>query len=99
MGDPSQTIHEMPSTMRYDTVEIKPSTDGDWQVFHRKLPYDRKEGEQHLNSVFGFFHYPRKWGKKKAFEVLRNQMIHDRLKAIIELQNQIEHLRALTAPD
>lgn len=85
--------------MRYNTIEIKPSFDGGWQVFHRELPYDRKEGEQQLNAVFGFFHYPRKWGKKKAFEALRNQMINERLKAIAELQSQIDKLRALAAPE
>lgn len=35
-------------------------------------------------------------GKEKAFEVLRNRMIEERLKVITELQNQIEQLRALT---
>ncbi len=85
--------------MRYNTIEIKPSFDGGWQVFHRELPYDRKEGEQQLNGVFGFFHYPREWGKKKAFEALRNQMINERLKAIEELQSQIDQLRDLAAPE
>ncbi len=82
--------------MLYDTVEIRLTSNGEWEVLYRELPYDRKEGEQQLNGVFGFYHYPRKWGKKKAFEALRNQMINERLKAIAELQSQIDKLRALS---
>ena len=82
--------------MLYSTIEIRPTFDGHWQVFHRELPYDRKEGEQQLNSAFGFFHYPRNLKKETAFEMLRNKMVDDRLEAIEELQRQIDRLRALT---
>lgn len=82
--------------MLYDTIEIRLMLNGGWVVFHQELPYDRKKGEQRLNGTLGFFHYPREWGKEKAFEVLRGQMIEERLKVIAELQNQIEQLRALT---
>ena len=60
--------------MLYDTIEIKPMLNGEWEVFH----------------------YPRKWGKKKAFEDLRGKMIEERLKVIAELQRQVDQLRALT---
>jgi len=82
--------------MLYNTIEIRPTFDGHWQVFHRELPYDRKEGEQRLNSALGFFHYSRNLKKETAFEMLRNKMIDERLKAIEELQRQIDQLRALT---
>ena len=81
--------------MLYDTLEIKPTLNGEWEVLHRELPYDRKKDGQQLNAALGFFHYPRSWGKEKAFEVLRNRMIEERLKVIAELQNQSEQLRAL----
>ena len=84
--------------MLYDTISIRPAHDGGWEVCHAELPYDRKSGEQALNGAFGFFHYPRKWGKEKAFETLRSKMIEERLKAIAELQSQIDELRALTVP-
>lgn len=84
--------------MLYDTIEIRPTYEGGWRVSHRELPYDRKSDEQALNSVLGFFHYPKKMGKEKAFETLRSKMIEDRLKAIEELQSQVDELRALTAP-
>ena len=85
--------------MKYDTIEIRPAYGGGWQVLHRELPCDRKKGEPALHSVFGVFHYPRKWGKKKDLDTLRNQMINDRLEAIAELQSQIDQLRVLTAPE
>ena len=81
--------------MLYDTIEIKLTPSGEWEVLHRELPYDRKKGEQRLNGALGFFHYPRNWGKEKAFRVLRDRMIQERQKAIAELQNQIDKLRAL----
>ena len=82
--------------MLYDTIEIKLMINGEWAVLHQELPYERKEGEQRLNGTLGFFHYPREWGKEKAFEVLQDQMIEGRLKVIAELQNQVDQLRALT---
>lgn len=82
--------------MLYDTIEIKLTSNGEWEVLHREIPYERKKGEQWLNGMLGTFHYPRNWGKEKAFKVLRDQMIEGRLKVITELQNQIEQLRALT---
>ena len=81
--------------MLYDTIEIKLTPSGEWEVLHRELPYDRKKGEQQLNGALGFFHYPRNWGKEKAFRVLRDRMIEERIKAIADLQNQIDKLRAL----
>ena len=77
--------------MLYDTIEIKLTLSGEWE-----LPYDRKKDAQHLNGALGFFHYPRKWGKEKAFRVLRDRMIEERMKAIQILQAQIDGLRALT---
>jgi len=82
--------------MLYDTIEIKLTPSGEWKVLHRELPYDRKKGEQRLNSALGFFHYSRNLKKETAFEMLRNKMIDERLKAIEELQRQIDQLRALT---
>ena len=81
--------------MLYDTIEIKQMLNGEWVVLHRELPYDREKGEQRLNGTLGFFHYPREWGKEKAFEVLRDHMIEERLKVIAELQHQVDQLRAL----
>lgn len=81
--------------MLYDTVEIKRTLSGEWEVLHREIPYDRKKDEQHLDGALGFFHYPREWGKEKALEVLRGQMIEERLKVIAELQHQVDQLRAL----
>ena len=81
--------------MLYDTIEIKRTLSGEWKVPHRELPYDRNEGEQNLNGVLGFFHYPRDWGKEKAFEILRNKMIEVRQKVITDLQHQIDKLRDL----
>jgi len=81
--------------MLYDTIEIRLMPSGKWEVLHRELLYDRKRGEQQLNGALGFFHYPRNWGKEKAFRVLRDRMIEERLKAIAGLQNQIDKLRDL----
>jgi hypothetical protein len=85
--------------MMYDTIEIKLTTSGEWEVIHRELPYDRKKGEQHLNGALGFFHYPRNLGKENAFRILRDRMIDERLKAIADLQIQIDKLRALLFGD
>lgn len=82
--------------MMYDTIEIRLSPSGEWEVLHRELPYERKKGEQQLNGALGFFHYPRHWGKEKAFRVLRDRMIKERLKVIEELQRQIDQLRSLS---
>lgn len=82
--------------MLYDTIEIKLTSSGEWEVLHRELSYERKRGEQHLNGALGFFHYPRNWGVENAFRVLRERMIGERLKVIAELHDQICKLRALT---
>lgn len=82
--------------MLYDTLEIKLMSNEEWEVLHRELPYEREEGEQWLSGVLGIFHYPRNLGKEKAFEILRDRMIEERLKVIAEFQNRIEQLRALT---
>lgn len=82
--------------MLYDTIEIKPTLNGEWEVLHRALPHDRKKGEQQLNATLGFFHYPRKMGKEKAFRMLRDRMIEERFNVIIDLILQINKLRSLS---
>ena len=47
----------------------------------------------------GCFHYPRKIGKEKAFEMLKNSMIELRENEIKQIQSQIESLKNLKVND
>lgn len=79
--------------MKYSTVEIRPTLfkDGEWCVHFEDLPHDREDSDGAL-SAMGFFHYPRKLGKKAAFEKLKSYMITEYKKEIDHLNKSMESL-------
>lgn len=79
--------------MYYDTVEIVPLKDV-WEIRFSALPKNR-ESIKSVPHAFGFFHYPRKWGKKRGFQVLKDDMIKRRKEIIAELSREIESLSML----
>ena len=63
--------------MKVSTVYIRPigiKKDKKWDVDFVDLPGDRKNKDTGPSSM-GFYHYPRRMGKKKAFEALKNHLI------------------------
>ena len=86
--------------MKYSTVEIKPRAckPGEWWVTFSDLPYDRVEGDGSLSSI-GFFHYPRRIGKKAAFEKLKAHLISKHQEEVNRLLRSIESLRRVEMPN
>ena len=70
--------------MLYDTVEIKPIfNNGEWEVLHRELPYERKEGEQWFTSALG------KALLRQALEALDSDHSDIQLRTAIALRERL----------
>jgi hypothetical protein len=85
--------------MKFGTVEIRPSRlrQGEWLIDFYYLPGDRVgEGSGPYN--LGFYHYPLRMGRKKAFEALRAHMVAKCEEEIEELTKRIGELNALKMP-
>ena len=82
--------------MKFSTVEIRPSnlTDPEWEVRFVDLPHERVN-EGIGPSGLGFYHYPRKMGKKKAFEILKKHLVEEHEKRIVSLAKSLAKLEAL----
>jgi hypothetical protein len=81
--------------MKFSTVEIRPRTTTDeWQVLFSDLEGDRHNEDFGPNGL-GFYHYPRRMGRKKAFEALRNHIISKHEKEIEALTQSIGKLKKL----
>lgn len=87
--------------MYFDTIEIIPvhpmmqkKGEPKWRVLHCELDHDR-EPEQHPPHSLGFWHYDRSIGVKKAFEILKQDMIDRRNKEVEILLNDIAELEEL----
>lgn len=86
--------------MRYSTVTFKPKVfeHGEWWVTFEDLPYDRESGNGSLSGL-GFFHYPRKLGRKAAFEKLKAHMIEKHQEEIDRLMKSMESIRRIEMPN
>lgn len=86
--------------MRYSTVSIKPKAfePGEWWVTFEDLPYDRESGGGALSGL-GFFHYPRKIGKRAAFEKLKSHMLEKHQEEINRLVRSMESIRRVEMPN
>lgn len=81
--------------MYYNCIEIRPDYHQNrWIVQHQSLNGDRT-GKTVPNGL-GFYHYPRKMGKRKAFERLKKVMIDHHKKAIIDLQKSLQALETVS---
>ena len=79
--------------MFFSTVEIVP-VDNEWCVYFSNLDGDRNDEDFGPHGL-GFYHYPRKMGKKKAFEALKNLLIKNHIKKISEYTESLEKLHKL----
>ena len=81
--------------MLYSFVEILPR-EKEWVVSFSDLEGQRQD-EGHLPNSLGFYYYPRKLGKKKAFETLKKHLIENHIKKISKLTESLEKLHNLEA--
>lgn len=86
--------------MKFSTVEIIPSGHkrDKWEVRFTDLTGDRVN-ERHGPNGLGFYHYPRRIGKAKAFEMLRGHLIAKHEEKIAELTKSLGKLKALKMPN
>lgn len=85
--------------MHYDTVEITPSGGGEWAVGFSTSDKDRIKVINPVPNSLGFFHYPRRWSKQKAFTMLRDHLVkmhNEEIDALIKSRNA---LLGLPVPD
>jgi hypothetical protein len=82
--------------MYFDTIEIRPKAFGKkgWEVRHSQLRFDRQPGPGSMSDL-GFYHYPRRKGKKKAFEELKAHMIKRHEDEIFNLLRSLDELKKL----
>ena len=78
--------------MKYSTVEILPYIGNKWLVNHSEMSGDR-QAEKLNPSPMGFFHYPRRMGKKKAFEQLKALLIEKHEEEIKRLNKSLAALK------
>jgi len=82
--------------MKYSTVEIKPQgyKRDTWEVSFYDLDGDRVEESPGPHSL-GFYHYPRKLGKEKAFNKLKSLLISKHSAEIERLTKSLKKLKEL----
>ncbi len=82
--------------MKFSTVEIKPGGIDRkyWEVSFSDLDGDRVYEGQKPHS-FGFFHYPRRMGKLKAFNLLKEHLVAEHVKSIKSLTDSLSKLKEL----
>jgi hypothetical protein len=89
--------------MKYSLVEIRPNPkfcEEPWRVeFSSVDPYDRESKKEYTPNGLGFFHFPRKWGAQKGFDVLKTDMIERRKAHIAAIQKDIDEIEKLELPD
>lgn len=85
--------------MKFSTVEILPSGNkrNKWEVRFSDLDGDRMN-EGHGPHSLGFYHYPRRMGKDKAFEALRAHLIAKHEEQLAALTKSLKKLKALKMP-
>jgi len=85
--------------MKYSTVEIRPSRikKNAWEVNFSDLDGDRVN-EGHYPHGLGFYHYPRRIGKEKAFDTLRVFLMQKHEEEINNLTKSLAKLGALKFP-
>lgn len=86
--------------MKFSTVEIRPGgiKRDKWEVRFTDLDGDRVDEGRGPHSV-GFYHYPRRMGKAKAFEALRAHLVAKHEEEIAALTKSLDQLKALKMPD
>jgi hypothetical protein len=85
--------------MKFSTVEIRPAgvKSDKWGVSFCDMEGDRVN-EGHGPHGFGFYHYPRRMGKEKAFEALRSHLVAKHEEEIAALTKSLAKLKALKMP-
>lgn len=87
--------------MKYDLVEIRALGIGDekkWDVRWSKDDTDRVDSKPYKPHPLGFFHYPRFMGLKKAFRLLKEEIIKQHKDEIERLQKSLAALEKLELP-
>jgi hypothetical protein len=83
--------------MKFSTVYIRPvgiKKNRKWEVVFVDLPGDRLNESSGPHN-FGFYHYPRRMGKKKAFEVLKAHLVKNHEEEILLLTKSLSALKSL----
>jgi hypothetical protein len=85
--------------MKYSLIEIRPNLQKrGWYVVHSNLKFNRMK-EENPPSPMGFYHYPLKMGKKKAFEELKKAMVLAHVDQIAKLSKSLKSLIELELKD
>ena len=87
----------MRNIMKFSTVHIRPvgfKEDRRWEVAFADLPGDRNNDAGGPNG-WGFYHYPRRIGKKKAFDALKAHLIERHEEEISLLTKSLSALKSL----
>ncbi len=84
--------------MKFDTLTIDKQWRGEPQriVKYERSDLDRVAGDN--GPQYGFYHFPRKKGVKKAFQELKEKMIEDQEKIIKNALKIIDELKAVDLP-
>lgn len=86
--------------MKFSTVEIRRggSKRDKWEVSFADL-YGDRVNEGHGPHSLGFYHYPRRMGRAKAFEALRAHLVAKHEEEIAALTKSLGKLKALKMPN
>ena len=82
--------------MIYDIANIVPKN-GEWNVWFQLDDTDRQSSKTTPNPL-GFYYYPRKIGKTKAFNELKNYLIARHTQEIERLNKSLDKLIELEYP-
>jgi hypothetical protein len=79
--------------MKFSTVRIQPGYGG-WVVYFYDLKLDRRN-DPTVPHPAGFYNYPCKLGKKKAFKALQARMVQAHEEEIARLTGSLNKLKEL----
>ncbi len=83
--------------MKYNTVQIRPSSNGNWECYFQSDEVDRYNIKTYPNKI-GFFHYPYRMSKSRAFSKLKTLLIFSHKREIERLQESLNKLEMLEIP-
>lgn len=85
--------------MKFSTVRIYPNiSKNDWKVRFEVIEGDSEDDGLGPNSL-GFYHYPRRIGKKRAFKILRSHLVAMHEKDLAVLAESLRKLKSLKIPN
>ena len=82
--------------MKYGLIQLRPNVDGDgWQQTGPHYDGEDRKKAKTVPTGFGFYHFPRSMGPKRAFNKLKHHLIKKHEQEISRLEKSLNKLKEI----